>query len=159
MSMQIKGSENIATIFSIFHDAGINSYAINNSNLEIQIGIQYLAERIDPSFRIFKVTLCNAKKLILETWPDDHDAKPDLITGLNSIFQGDLEILGGENKGESIQINLNQSKPGIGYCGGVLKLQASSAIVSDQAGKNYPLRELGTLANEYWQEWKLKNKT
>ena len=159
MSMQIKSSADIAAIFSTFHDGGIEQYIFNGSSLEIQVHIQYLAERIVPSFRSFKVTLVGLKNISLETWPDDHKAKHEIIKDLDLIFTGDLDILSGELKENFIQVDLNQSKTGMGYCGGVLFFQASSAIVIDEAGKEYSIKELENLASGYWEEWKQRKKT
>ena len=51
------GNEDAARAFSAFHDGGIGSVAAAGDAIEAKIDIQYLAERIDPSFRSFYIKL------------------------------------------------------------------------------------------------------
>ena len=55
--MKIEGLENIMAMFSVFHDGGISNCVKRGQNLEFGVDIQYLAERINPSFRTFGVVL------------------------------------------------------------------------------------------------------
>ena len=106
--MKIKGSENIREIFSIFHDGGIVNCQIENDTLMMDVEIQYLAERINPSFRKFSITLAEVGSIRFLTWPNDLHSEPALMTDVKTIFKSDLEILEGNIKGREIQVICNQ---------------------------------------------------
>ena len=156
--MNIEGLENINTMFSVFHDGEINRCVKTNSHLEFGVHIQYLAERINPEFRTFSVALEGVEGLYFTTWPDDANAEPDVIADVGSICTKELEILSGEIENGFIKVACNQPLPGLGYCGGFLHLKAKSAVVKDEAGKQYSIDELCSLSNGYWDEWASKNK-
>jgi len=158
MPMKIDGLENINTIFSVFHDGEINRCVKTNSHLEFDVHIQYLAERINPAFKKFSVVLEGVEELHFTTWPDDANAKPDVLADVGSIFTEELEILSGEIKNGAIEVACNQPLPNLGYCGGFLNIKAKSAFVSDEAGKEYSIEELCSLSTSYWNEWSNKNK-
>ena len=158
MPTRIEGLESLKTIFSVFHDGEISHCVKNNSNLEFDVHIQYLAERISPVYRTFSVVLENVEGLYFTTWPNDAEAEPDVIIDAESIFTKELEILGGEIGNDSIKVTCNQPLPGLGYCGGFLHLKAKSAVVKDESGKTYTIKELCSLSSAYWDEWASKNK-
>lgn len=157
MPMKIEGLENINSMLSVFHDGEINHAVKSNSCLKFDVNIQYLAERINPEFLAFSVILEGIESLTFTTWPDEKDEEPEIFTDINSIFTKDLGILSGEIENESIKLACNQPIPGLGYCGGFLSLKANSAIVKDEAGKEYSIDELISLSSDYWDEWS-KNK-
>ena len=156
--MKIEGLEHINTMLSIFHDGEIVRATETDSGLELDVHIQYLAERIKPEFKLFNVVLEGIESLKFTTWPDDKDAEPDVITEIEAIFTEELEILSGEIEGGLIKLACNQPLPGLGYCGGSLYLNANTAIVKDEAGKEYSIEELCTLSKGYWDEWSSRNK-
>ena len=57
MPMKIEGSENVCSVFSIFHDGSIVSCISGGGDLQFEVQIQYLAERVNPNFRKFNVRL------------------------------------------------------------------------------------------------------
>jgi hypothetical protein len=156
--MKIEGIENILTMFSVFHDGGISQCTKDNSTLQFNVEIQYLTERIDPSFKAFHIALYGVSDLSFTTWPDDAEAKPDTFTDIRTIFTPELEILSGEVENNLIKVACNQPLPNLGYCGGFLKLSATSAVVKDEAEKEYSIEELCSLSDGYWDEWANKNK-
>ena len=156
--MNTEGLENINTMFSVFHDGEIARCVKINSSLKFDVHIQYLAERINPAFRTFSIVLEGVEDLNFTTWPDDSDAEPDVITDVELIFTKELEILSGEIENESIKVACNQPLPGLGYCGGFLNLKANSAVVKDEARKEYSIEELCSLSKSYWDEWSKRNK-
>ena len=157
--MEINTSENIAKIFSIFHDGGINGYSFQNDELTLTVDIMYLAQRIDTSFKTFKIIIKELNQLSLTTWPDDSNQEPEIIKDTSLVFEGDLEILDGEIEKNLVKIIFNQTKPKMGYCGGYIHFQAKTASVEDEAGKEYSIKELTDLAKGYWQEWEQRKKT
>ncbi len=156
--MKIEGLENILTIFSVFHDGDISRAKKEITILQLDVEIEYLAERINPSFQNFYVTLYGVKDLSFTTWPDVAEAEPEIITDLSAIFTSGLEILSGEIENNSIKVACNQPLPELGYCGGFLKLYVSSAVVKDEAGKEYSIRQLCSLSKGYWDEWANRKK-
>ncbi len=158
MPMKIEGIENILTMFSVFHDGDIRHCTKENSTLQFEVEIHYLTERINPSYRAFRVTLYGVNNLSFTTWPDDAEAKPDTFTDIGTIFTPKLEILSAEAENSSIKVACNQPLSKLGYCGGFLKLNVNSAVVSDEAGKEYSIEELCSLSSGYWDEWANKNK-
>lgn len=155
--MKIKGSEKIRKIFSIFHDGGIVNCQIENDTLMMDVEIQYLAERINPSFRKFSIALTEVGSIRFLTWPNDLQSEPALMTDVKTIFKSDLEILEANIKGGEIQIVCNQCSPEFNYCGGELYFTAVSAEVMDEVGKSYSISELEALCKGYWDEWQNDN--
>ncbi len=158
MPMKIEGLENILSMFSVFHDGDISHCIKENLILQFEVEIQYLTERINPSYRVFRIILYGVTNLSFTTWPDDAEAKPDTFTEISEIFTPELEILSAEVENNSIKVACNQPLPKLGYCGGFLKLNVNSAVVKDEAGKEYSIEELCSLSNGYWDEWANKNK-
>lgn len=156
--MKIEGLENITTMFSVFHDGGFANCVQHGQSLNFSVNIQYLADRINLSYRAFSVSLEAVEYLSFTTWPDDAAAKPDVVTDIELIFTPELEILSGEIENDSIKIACNQPLPGLGYCGGFLNLKAQCAVVKDEVGKEYSIEELCSLRDSYWNEWTGKNK-
>ena len=158
MPMKIEGLENILTMFSVFHDGVIGHCTKENSILQFNVEIQYLTERINSSYKAFRVTLYGVKELSFTTWPNDSDAESETFTDIVAIFTPELEILSCEIENNSFKIACNQPLPNFGYCGGFLKLIVNSVVVKDEAGKEYSIEELCSLSNDYWGEWANKNK-
>jgi hypothetical protein len=118
MPVKIEGLENIITMFSVFHDGGFSNCVKQGQSLKFGVDIQYLAERVNPSYRTFSVVRQGVEALSFTTWPDDATAAPDVITDIESIFTPELEILSCELENDSIKVSCNQPLPGLGYCGG-----------------------------------------
>jgi hypothetical protein len=154
--MRIEGSSNIEEIFSIFHDGVITHYIFNDGKLTLEIEIQYLAERISPDFTQFHVLLENISNIRFTTWPSDLQSESELITEPNIIFAPDLDILESNSKESHVQVICNQASSDYEYCGGELYFLATSAIVTDENGKEYSLDELDVLCKGYWDEWASK---
>ncbi len=151
--LMISGTEGLSDIFSVFHDGGITRYSANGANLELEVEVPYLAERVNPAFRSFRVALLQVQNLSFTTWPKDREAEPSILRLLSQIFEPELEILSGEVDGELIKVICNQSDAGGDYCGGELFFSAVGATVTDEGGKEYSIDELRQLSSEYWQKW------
>ncbi len=156
--MCITGNGNICTLFSIFHDGDIVNAKQQGNHWLFEISIPYLAERIDPSFTSFSLTLEQVEQLYFTTWPDDLSAAPDVIRNPEIFFSAELEILSAKTEGNLINIACNQSLPELGYCGGMLHIECASAQVTDPTGKAYSISEFEALGTAYWNNWKQKNK-
>lgn len=142
-------------MFSIFHDGGIWAYALNGDDLEldIDIDIQYLAERVRPDFNLFHVSLKAVRGIVLEVWAMEPEGEDEVISSLEEIFIPEPEILSAKPEGNAVCILcLRQDDGGPGR-GGSLLIEAEAAEVTDEGGRCYSLEELVDLANGYWDEW------
>jgi len=153
----IKGNENICRIFDIFHDGCIANYQYVDNDLELEIEIRYLAERVKSDYRKFWLRLQNTHSIVFKTWPNDHNAEPECIESLTRVFEPELGILSCEVEGLSLNVACNQPSKNWNYCGGTLTLQADGAIVRDEGKKEYSIEELGAICEKYWSEWEKKN--
>lgn len=154
----IKGDEKISEVFSIFHDGGIAAYHIAGDNLELEIEISYLTQRINQAYTKFFLSLHNARDFSFSTWPHDVNAAPAIIHDPSQIFAGEPEILSSEVKNGLIEVVMNQHSTDYDYCGGYLSFKADAAQVADEGGKQYDVNELGQICEDYWNEWSNKNK-
>jgi hypothetical protein len=149
----IVGTENLRDMFSIFHDGVIIRYEPVASNLDLDVEILYLAQRVNPEYRGFRVVLQNAREFSFTTWPNDQTAPPAKMESLPDIFAPKLDILGCDIENGALKVICNQSSPQWNYCGGELCLKADSATVTDPGGEEYSIEQLGRLSDEYWNEW------
>ncbi|MES2297505.1 MAG: hypothetical protein V4582_10705 [Pseudomonadota bacterium] len=155
--MMISGTENLCDIFSIFHDGEISHFAVDGANLDLEVEIMYLAERVNPNYRRFRVSLQNVKNLSFQTWPKDPHMVPVTLSSPKHIFKPELEILSGELDGNLIKVICNQALPSCEYCGGELYLQADHAVVRDEGDREYSIDDLRNLSKDYWDEWSKRN--
>jgi hypothetical protein len=148
----IDGAENLETLFDVFHDGSITAGALVAGTLRLSIEIAYLAERINPAFTSFQVTLHEVSGLSLRPWTN---AEPVTLHDPAQIFAADLEILDCASADERLTITCNRDTDD--SWGGVLAFQASAASVLDEAGRDHSLPELISLATAYWEEWEAEN--
>jgi hypothetical protein len=157
MPMKIEGSEGVRDIFSIFHDGSLVSYFSDGDTLGLEVDIQYLAERVNPSFLKFKVCLFGVGDVQFSTWPSDLKEKSETITELPKIFEADLQILDGKIKEGLIEVVCTQRSRTFAYCGGELRFRCTYATVTDEAERAYSIEELGALCKGYWDDWSKRN--
>ncbi|MCB0063205.1 MAG: hypothetical protein KDE19_13875 [Caldilineaceae bacterium] len=155
--MKIDSPQHICNLFSFFHD-GVVAYVVHEgSDLLLEIEIQYLAERIESSYKKFLVRLSQIQDILFKTWPNDPKSDPKVLRSIEIIFKPELEILASNSQEGQIQVTCNQSSPEFDYCGGELYFQAAYAEVADEAGRYYSIDELGSLCKSYWDEWSTRN--
>jgi hypothetical protein len=144
----IVGNKNIADIFSIFHDGSISQASYKNGQAKFSIDIEYLAERVQPSFQKFFVVVHGFSAFGLRTWSSQFNEAVQIITVFEQIFIPELEILGGEVEDGHISLNC------LGEANEYRELffSAEGVTVTDQAGKEYSFADLACLCREYW-EW------
>ncbi len=153
----ISGHENIAKLFSVFHDGGIADHLTKEKDLILTVEILYLAQRIHPSFKKFYLTLKQPQKIQFIPWRIDLAQKPVPILELKKIFEPDLDILEGQLQDDLVQVVCNQLSAGYDYCGGVLSFKTEGVDVQDEAGKRYSLEELTRLSEAYWKDWEKRD--
>lgn len=153
----IHGNDALSRLFSILHDGRIARVTANGSSIALDVDITYLARRVDPAYRTFRVVLDKVLDLRFRTWPNEAGAEPAMLTDIDEIFRPGLEILSGEVAGDHLKVICNQPSTLCDYCGGELLLAVASASVTDEGGKAYSLEELQRLCRGYWSDWESAN--
>lgn len=152
----ISGIENIRTMFGIFHDGDLCFRKEENGLLSFEVGIRYLAERINPAYKSFSLGLDRPRRLVFKPWwPEGHALYETLIEGV-SLFSHELEILSARLEGDGLSIVCNANTDA-DFSGGELYLEVDSAVVSDEGGLEWSLDELSGLCEGYWHDWKLEH--
>ena len=151
--MKIRGLENISALFSVFHDGRICAYTFENNELNLEIGILYLAQRVDPTFTKFNLKIEGLTGLKFVSWPSPQKLDSDIISDATVIFSNTVEILGGKVIDDQIKVEccLHPSQPD--YWGGDIFFRASVATVKDENNKAYSIEELKRLSKDYWEDW------
>lgn len=148
----IAGIDELAQLFSIFHDGVIIDAAVQGNDLLLTVRISYLAQRIQPGFTTFAVHLHEVEGLSFCTWPKAA-APSETLRDPPSIFSPPLDILSGEVSDGCVRVVCNQPSALTAHCGGTLTFRAESATVSDEQGRLYSTVDLAALATAYWDEW------
>ena len=147
----------IADLFSIFHDGEIVSHVLDGRDLRLRIDVEYLAKRIRPTFQCFDVDLIGIADIEFTTWPKQENEPASHLRVPEKIFTPRLEVLSGETEGRLIRVVCNH--PGrLSYSGGDLRFPATAAHVRDEAGREWSLEELKSLAEAYWTEFSERGK-
>lgn len=143
----------IETIFSIFHDGVMTSWKGDKRILTIEIGCQYLAERIDESFVFFFVELSEIDRFELDPWWKSDSEDLGMITDFETILNAELDILSTEINNDSLFIHCSQHNPDCDFCGGKLILRCKSIKVYDQEKNEISIEDLKNISHEYWREF------
>ena len=72
----ITGVNDLAELFSIFHDGVVTEASALDHDLQLTVKISYLAQRIQPHLTTFTVRLHQLEDLGFSTWPKDSAAPP-----------------------------------------------------------------------------------
>ena len=112
----------IADLFSILHDGVVSGHRYDGTTLTLDVRISYLAGRIHPDYKGFRIALSGVNDLVFTTWPNEKDMTPDKLTIVSEIFAPHLGILSGEVCDDRIKIVFNQPEIEYPYCGGELVL-------------------------------------
>lgn len=151
------GPEEIAEVFGILHDGCIAGGTTVDHAVELVVEIEYLARRIRPTDRKFLVRIDGLEQVSFTPWSDDGRTVVPAITGFVGIASLGLGVLSAEAEGSRVRIACTQDRPGLGYCGGFLEMEAGRCRVFDESGREWSLEELRTLSDGYWREWAARN--
>jgi hypothetical protein len=149
----LSSPSDIADLFSVFHDGEIVQHAAHGDDLQLRIRVTYLAMRIQPTFTFFDVDVVGVQNVEFTTWPDQEAEALRRMHSLDEIFTPRLQVLSGELEGALVRIVCNQPVARLGYSGGDLRFNARGAIVRDEAGSEWSIDQLKSLAEAYWNEW------
>jgi hypothetical protein len=140
----------LADLFSVFHDADISSWTGDKSNLTLTLECVYLAERIDPSFERFYLTLYEVDFLQFMPWTMPLEAPAVVKTALKDVFEAELEILSAAVQEEYVVVTCKRYNPGFNNQGGNLSVSCKGFTLLDQQQRVLTLRDIQTLAKGYW---------
>ncbi len=143
---RITGSDNLGAIFNVFHDGIIVRIVSKNGNLHLVIGISYLAERINPTYQFFYVTLQDVQSFTYTPWGNILLPETSILTDPDHISTRRLEILSSIVTPKDVEVLCLQNA----RQGGTLAFNVDYAIVRDQGGETVSLAQLIELAEGYW---------
>lgn len=145
----MRGSTDIAEVFSIFHDGVIVAPSSADDEMVVEIG--YLACRVSPDGSSFKVRFDGLQRAAFTPWEESGQPAPPVITGLGAILPLKLEILSAKVAGDLVEVAC--SCRSVDSSGGSLEIIASGCRVLDESVREWSLEELKKLADDYWEEW------
>ena len=142
--------EDIRDIFSILHDGRTSTWSGDKNSLTLKVNCEYLAERIDKSFKSFYIECRQIDKLELHPWMNPIDLPQTLLTDIKDVFEAELEILSAEIENDFVKITCNQHNLDFDYCGGTLLLNCKEIKIFDQAQRQLTIDEFDKICNDYW---------
>lgn len=141
--------QDIADIFSGFHDGVITAYEGNYEKLLLTVECSYLAERINPDYERFYVEGLNLRKIELHTWrPDNHSEK--ILFDLKKIFQTELEISRATVIDDDVLVHCYVDDIDYDYSGGALCLNCSDVKIYDQGHTLLTADFFNEIVGGYW---------
>ncbi len=145
------GGDQLAELFSIFHDGWIASIRVESPDLVLTVNIRYLTERAVPGSTSFVMRLCAVERFAFTPWATSGAAPERVLTVPDDIAAAELEILDGVPTAHDVLVICLW--PGSSASGGELSVVAGGAAVFDESGREWTLEALRELARQYWQDW------
>ncbi len=146
----ITKKENIADTFYAFHDGDIIFDKEEGPNQIWKIECEYLAEMINPKFKLFWIKIYNCKFLQFEPWMNPIELPKEIWTNIKDIFKTELEISSAKEKENKVEISCNQHNLDFNFCGGQLLLDCEGIEVYDEEWNKIEHEKLGEICNQYW---------
>lgn len=132
-------------IWNVLHDGGIDRIVGSvPGDVRVFVGIEYLRERFSEEGDEFVVRLTECTTFYFSLYDSE-----ETITDLESIANESMSILSAE---------MNDSICRLFTDTGVLEIQCADGSVALDSGREIPLDELFSTAEEYWKQWDLKPK-
>jgi len=153
----ITQKQDMADVFSVFHDGMIEEHKIEDDNLILKIYCQYLAKDINSSYEFFWVKLNQLKSINLLPWLKNSQEEL-LWTNIDLIFKKELEILNAKITSEdTIQVFCDCSdifeENEVSYVGATLEFGCYSISIFDENKQEISLDYLKEIATKYWKEF------
>lgn len=148
--------DDISTIFSILHDGGISAWTGDKDLLTLEIDCEYLAERIDKSYNNFYIKFGQIEKIELHPWMNSIELSQTVLTDIEDIFKGDLEILSADIENGFVNVYCNQHDTDFDYRGGSLLLNCKTINIFDQGKRQLTIDELTEVCKGYWDSFSKK---
>ena len=148
--------ENIIDIFNAFHDGDIDFLQKENTNLVWTIDCGFLAEIINPNFKLFKLKIYNCRFLEFIPWMNPVELPQETWRTETDIFKTTLEILSAETKDNKIKIICSQYDSDYNFCGGELFLDCEGIEIFDQEMNKIDEESFEKIYATYWNSHKIK---
>lgn len=135
----------IVGILNVFHDGSFVVFSRSGQNIEFVVDIQYLAEKIHPTFKTFKGVFMDCENIVFRI----SGGKEVLITDLDIISKLELEISKAELEDERIKISCFSNKEGTG---GDLLITCEDFLIFDEVDMKVTFELLRKICHEYWNK-------
>ena len=146
--------DDLAKVFTIFHDGAICSYELSKSDLTLRISCQYLAEIINPDFENFYLSLHNVNLIELVTYTELKDnpaTAPNLLSDVGTIFEEEIDIFNAKPFENYVEINCWQVNERLNHLGNKLRLNCAAYTLSTENRGVIPLTYLNEICTKYWR--------
>ena len=145
--------DQLADIFSMFHDGSLSYVSGDHEKLLLQIDCQYLAELLDKSFNSFYLELEEISYLTFDPWERITIGPIQLKTELAAIFCTELEIMDGEIADQKLEITCLQFDEQINFSGGTLYLVCKGFSLYNHLHEPLTIDQLYTISTSYWSKF------
>ncbi len=150
--------QEMADVFSIFHDGAIESHVGDKSCLKLKIDCTYLAELINPSYTCFYVELNNIKEIKLDTYSKENtdnnpEELPNILCDIDDIFEEEIDIYDANVEGNYVQVNCWIYSDKAKYVANSLKFDCDNLSIFDENNKPITFAELCQIGEKYWSSF------
>ncbi|MDV6169021.1 hypothetical protein R1T16_11330 [Flavobacterium sp. DG1-102-2] len=148
-------TEELASLFTIFHDGCIENYKKEGVKLILIISCKYLAELIDPEFEYFYLELTEITLIELETFKNipNSEKTPIILTEPTEIFREEIDIYRAAINNGNIEVNCWQVNEGLNYIANCLRLNCKTYTICDHNTNVIDLELLENLSAKYWSRF------
>ena len=136
-----------ADIFNMFHDGSIIAIKRQEDVLILTIEIEYIAELVNPQYKVFFVHLFDAKDVSLTAWYKSDSEQRKVFTELEEIAKLEPEILSAELVSKRVSISCDLHKD---FTYGELTFNANSLTILDENNKEITQESFKELCESYW---------
>lgn len=143
--------QNLCDIFSILHDGSTAAWIGNKELLVLEVDCEYLANRIDPSYKSFFIEMRQVSRLELHPWRVESLPKI-VLTEIIEVFQAELTFLEANIENEVVKVVCNASPDIVDYYGGELFINCSSIVVFDEGKRMLTVGKLHEICKSYWDD-------
>lgn len=157
----IKTNQELADIFTIFHDGVIEDFQIDENNLYLTIGCVYLAELVNPSFESFILKLINIDKLELNSYSyiTDHSNTEDypiIISDIETIFEVEIDIFNAKSDNEFVKVNIWIVNDKSRFVANQLNIKCENYSLYNEENKPFSINRLYKISENYWTKFEEK---
>ena len=146
--LEIVDNNEIADVFSMFHDGGLAGLQKNEESIIIQVDCRYLAEMFQDGFKNFYVELIGLDNCKFVDW--DEEVRDDLTY----IFATDKEIARSEIIDSAVVIYVNKNYDD--SLGGEIRFNVDSIKIYNENMKPLSFTQLVIANDKYWGKFNSK---
>ena len=127
-----------ADIFNMFHDGSIMAIEHREDALVLTIDIEYIAELVNPQYKVFFVYLFGVEDISLTAWYRNDFKRSETFTEVEKIAKLEPEILSAKPVGKKVSISCNFHN---NFACGKLNFNANSLTILDKNNKEVTQEE------------------